>query len=153
MAALTALGQPLVTPAAPYGILSFELAASPAAARLQMASWDAGAREAAAFTLGLDYLFLALYPCALAVGLLLAAPGLGRWSSRLSALARAAAWLSLAAAPLDAAENAALWLTLQGEGSPWPQVALICAVPKFAVVALALVVLGLGGAAAGLRRE
>lgn len=148
MAALTWLGAPLQTEAAPGGILTFELAGSPEAARRIVASWDAATRETAAFTLGLDYLFLALYPSAIAVVLLQASAGLGRWSLRLRALARATAWLSLAAAPLDATENAALWLTLRGGGAPWPQVAAVCAVPKFAIVGAGLCCALLGGAAA-----
>jgi hypothetical protein len=64
-------GAPLNTPAAPYGIISFELARTVPQAQAMLDSWDAQARLAAAFNLGLDYLFMPVYAGALTLGCLL----------------------------------------------------------------------------------
>jgi hypothetical protein len=51
------LDQPMRTPAAPAGIVSFELAGNTDKAGAMLASWNAGARLNAAFGLGFDFLF------------------------------------------------------------------------------------------------
>ncbi len=50
------LSQPLVTSQAPGGIISFELAKTPAKSTAIMNSWDSTQKLIAAFSLGLDYL-------------------------------------------------------------------------------------------------
>jgi hypothetical protein len=61
------MGAPLTTPAAPWGMVSFQLARTPEQVQAILVSWDALTRQAAAFCLGLDYLFMPAY--ALAIGL------------------------------------------------------------------------------------
>lgn len=143
--ALQATSQSLATPAAPLGIVSFELAGSAAAAAAILESWPPRAREEALFSLGLDYLYLVLYPLFLSLACARLAQG------RRGGAARAGGWLAwavLAAAPLDAVENGALVALLwQGPGEGAARLAWLCAAPKFALVALALAyALGMLGA-------
>lgn len=142
MVALTWSGAVLRTDVAPRGIVSFELAYTPQAASAILESWDATARVAAAFNLGLDYLFLVLYASALALAATLTTRLLeARWW----ALGAAIAWGQVLAAVLDAIENAALLVILnQDATSPWPEVAALCAVIKFALVGVGLLFAGFG---------
>src|SRR5688572_9250587 len=71
--ALSWIGSPLVTPAAPLGIVSFELAGTAARVEEILASWPEHARGAALFLQGLDYLYLLVYPVLLSLGCLAAA--------------------------------------------------------------------------------
>jgi hypothetical protein len=147
MAVFNATGAPLNTPTAPFGIVSFELAGTPERAGAILASWDAGARERAAFGLGLDYLFMPLYAAAISTACLWAGRVLqGRRFplARLGAGLAAAVWL---AAGLDALENLALArLLFAGPAPAWPQAAWACAAVKFALIFLGLVYAFLGAA-------
>ena len=129
-------------PLQPNGIVAFELAGNVASAQRIVDAWNADARLFAAFGLGFDYLFMPVYALALAFGLLLAR---GEQPSRYHSFANLAAWGAFAAALFDAVENYALWHTLTLNAvSPYPQLAAICAVIKFA-----LLLLGLGVIASG----
>lgn len=142
-----ALDQPLRTSAAPYGIVSFELAGSPERAFQIMVSWEGGCEDCppirkfqpylyAAFGLGLDYLFMPAYALALSLGLLLAGAGRAIWYSRWTAVM---GWGAFAAALLDALENYALWQVLTGDFSPaMTQMAAVCAVLKFSLLAVGI---------------
>jgi hypothetical protein len=132
-----ALNAPLVTPAAPGGIVTFELAGSASGSQAILDSWDARARTFAAFGLGLDYLFMPTYALALMLGMLLAA---GRHAGWLKTLGALAGWGALAAALFDAVENIALWKVLLGDiSTSWPVVAEFCATLKFALLTFGLV--------------
>lgn len=149
--ALDRIGRPLRTEAAPGAIVSFELARTPEAAAQMVASWEAvpGALAAARTTLWLDYLFLLAYP----VWLSLVCSSVARHSpERTAAFGGVSAWTVLAAAPLDAVENAALLRVLSDPSTPWPQLAWWCAVAKFALVILALGYIALAGPRALRRR-
>jgi hypothetical protein len=148
---LDRIGHPLRTEAAPSAIISFELAGTPGAAAAMLASWQAvpGALEAARTSLWLDYLFLLAYP----VWLSLVCSAVARHSAaRTAAFGAVCAWTVLAAAPLDAVENAALLRTLADPSSPWPELAWLCAVPKFALVMMALAYVAFAGPSALLQR-
>ncbi len=139
----------LRTPAAPSGIVSFELARELGTAQAILGSWDAQARVWAGFSLGFDYLYMLLYANALAMLILWtgehAFPPRGRiprWSLLL-------AWGMWVAALFDATENLALILLLQGQRAAFlPLLAWACALVKFGL-------LGIGGMAilAGLARR
>ena len=58
---LNMIGQPLITTAAPAGIVSFELAGTNAHAQLILDFWDTRAKQFAAFSLGFDYLYMLAY--------------------------------------------------------------------------------------------
>ena len=143
--ALQAVDAPLKTPAAPQGIVSYELAGSTAAAQNILDSWDAGARTHAGFSLGLDYLYMPVY--ALTIGLACAwaarvSGGRRRW---LGSLGRVLAFGLGLAALLDAIENYALTTMLfSAAADPWPSVALWCATGKFALIIAGLVYIAIG---------
>lgn len=130
---------PLATPAAPQGIVSLELAGSAERAAAILASWAPPQREAAAFGLGLDFLFLLLYPVAISLACRIVAFRIEPRRPRWARLGRAIALAVPLCVALDAVENAALWRMLQlGPTGPWPLMAAICAGPKFGLILLGL---------------
>lgn len=135
------LDSPLRTPAAPNGVVSFELAGNPAQANAIIQSWDASAREYAAFGLGLDYLFMPAYALTLSLALLLTTaerPRLHQWGNWLG-------WGVLLAALFDAVENFSLWQILNGAAlTGYPRLAALMATIKFAIllIGIAFVLLG-----------
>jgi len=144
-AALQIVGRPLQTAAAPLGIVSFELAGTLAAAQAMMASWDSSAHLHAAFSLGLDYLYMPLYAVTIALACLRAAATSLRSPQAAAALGVLLAWGLGLAALLDAVENIALWQVLQGSATAaWPVVARWCALIKFALVIAGLFFAGAG---------
>lgn len=144
------LDRPLRTQAAPNGIVSFELAGTPLTARAITDSWKQlslllsatgqanpdivnVAYALAAFSLGLDYLFMPAYALALAFGTLLVAQKHSGWFKSLAVLAGYAAF---AAAAFDAVENYALLQVLLGKiDSGYPAIAAFCAILKFGLLA------------------
>ncbi len=138
--------RPLQTPAAPNGIVSLELANTPAAAQAMLDAWTARARLFAGLSLGIDYLFMVLYAVAIGLGCVLVG---AQHRGRVETLGHALAWGMFAAAALDAVENAALihMLTRGAAAMPWPRVAATCATVKFALVAAGLAFVLVGGAA------
>lgn len=127
------LDQPLRTPAAPSGVVSFELARTPEAASAMLASWDESARLFTAFGLGFDFLFMPVYATALSLAVLIAA-GRRRGASW-AALGKALAWGAFLATGFDAAENISLFhILLNGPFSAAPQIAFWCASLKFALL-------------------
>ena len=127
------LDQPLRTPAAPSGIVSFELARTPEAASAMLASWDELARLFAAFGLGFDFLFMPVYATALSLAVMIAAGrrrGVG-WR----ALGKALTWGAFLATGFDAVENISLFhILLNGAFSAAPQIAFWCASLKFVLL-------------------
>lgn len=133
------IGDPLNTPEAPAGIISYEFAGNMAQVDLILESWDAYTRQFAAFALGLDYLYMPAY----AVTISLACLWAGRWLSKLAwpfhKLSAWFAWGVWFAAGLDAIENFALAVLLFGFArEPWPQVAAISASFKFGFLIIGL---------------
>ncbi|MFQ5434212.1 MAG: hypothetical protein ACE5FD_04980 [Anaerolineae bacterium] len=147
MAALQILGRPLTTDAAPAGIVSFELAGDLASARQMIASWGPDGGAYAGLNLGLDFLFMALYPVAIGLGCVL----VGRtWLPFVGSLL---AWGQLAAGLLDVVENASLIQVLLGANTEWwPGLARWCAIPKFSLVVLGLVFVLVGTAVKLVKR-
>ena len=149
------LDDPLKTPAAPNGFLSFELAGTPFQAQAIIDSWlelaylvssVAGepvpglvgrAFSFAAFGLGLDYLFIPVYATALALGILLTMDKHGGWFSSFGTWL---GWGAYAAALFDAVENYALarMLLMNQVWSPYPQVAAFSASVKIVLLLLGL---------------
>lgn len=127
------LDQPVRTPAAPSGIVSFELAQTPAATSAMLASWGEAARLSLAFGLGLDFLFMPVYATALGLAVSIAADRRrgGFWS----AFGKALAWGAFLAVGFDTVENISLFYILQnGAFSPMPQIAFWCATIKFVLL-------------------
>lgn len=154
------LDQPLRTPVAPNGIVSFEFAGNAQTARAITDSWKqmslllssvAGQPNPvivnvpyvfAAFGLGLDYLFMPVYSFALAFGTLLA---MGRHAGWFRSLGAVAGYGAFAAALFDAVENYALFQILLNKiYSPYPEIAYYCASLKFVLLIFGLLYV-LGG--------
>lgn len=147
------IGQPLITPAAPSGIVSFELAGSPARAQSILDSWDASAREHAAFLQGLDFLYLLVYAITFALAGWNASRVLQRLGWPLRGLGKAVALGFFGAALCDIFENIALVLILFGTvRSPLPEIAAVCAAVKFGLLFIGLVYVFYGLAVAAANR-
>lgn len=141
--ALTSIGAPLITDPAPRGIVSLELAGSAATAERMLASWSAPLRERAMLSLGLDYLYLLVYPAWFSLACVLIARRATAWHGRLG---RALAWLVLPTGVLDAVENLALIrIVLDGPSDGWAALAFWCAAPKFGLLLLAAPYIVVGG--------
>jgi len=144
--ALNLAGQPLVTPAAPFGIVSFELARNVTQAQTILNSWDEAAQLRAAFSLGLDYLFIPLYAITLTLTCLWAVRfqrerrRFPTWLVTIGLPGVILAWTQSLAAGLDIIENIALARMLFSVVTPpWPQIASLCATIKFSLVATGIV--------------
>lgn len=144
MVLLNVTGRPLTSPSAASGIISYELAGKTDTTQNIIDSWDNQAKISAAFNLGLDYLFLALYSISIGAGILWLTDAL-TIHHRFLTLADLLAWSLLVAAILDAIENGALYtMLLNGATEPWPRVAFLAAVIKFAIVFLGLLYILIG---------
>ena len=140
MALMNTVGAPLITDIAPLGIVSFEFAGSPRQVDAILTSWDHNARLHAAFSLGLDYLFMLAYSTAIGLACLKAAVVLRQRAWPMAQFGAPLAWGQWVAAILDALENLALtFILLSGSGSPWPELAKWCALFKFLLIFLGLV--------------
>ena len=147
------VGAPLINSTAPSGIVSFELAGGVQLASEIIASWDARAQRYAAFGLGLDYVYMLAYASTISLACLWAGQVLRSSGWPLSGAARPLAWGQWLAALLDALENLSLAIILlESVRSPWPELARLCAVLKFALIFLGLVYVFLALAVSLLRR-
>lgn len=148
MFVLLRIDAPLKTAAAPQGIVSYELAGSIDGAQRILDSWNPTAQLYAAFSLGLDTLYMPAYAIAIGLACVWAAE---LWSKRRSpsaAVGVGLAWGLLVAALCDAIENIALvTMLLSGVREPWPAVAFGCAALKFALIGGGLVYVLIGAAA------
>jgi hypothetical protein len=139
MMSLNIIGRPLITKAAPRGIVSFEFAGNNKIAQGIIDSWGQKGQVYAGLSLGLDYLFLLLYSCCIALGCVLVARHLFHRVQFLSPLGRILAWAQFPAAILDATENYGLIRVLLGsDQNLWPVLARWAAIPKFLIVILGL---------------
>ena len=137
--AIELLGAPLRNAQAPLGIVSLQLAASPAVAEAILTSWASIPRSRLLWTHGLDLLLPVAY-ATLVVAIA------SRAADRTSVAAHAAGIAGVAgivAACADQIENLAMALTILTTPS-WGSVlvTLVAAVVKFATLALALAALG-----------
>lgn len=145
MVILNMVGAPLNTPQAPFGIISYELAGSPSQAQEILESWPAEAKLRAAFSLGLDYLFMLAYASAISLACVWAADALRHRGWPFAGLGGPLAWGQWIAALLDALENLALTVILfSSPVSPWPEIARWSAVIKFSLVFIGLIYAFLG---------
>ena len=132
---MTQLDRSLRTAAAPKGIISFELAPEIVESLKIMESWNSAARLRAAFSLGIDYLFLVVYALFISLACAQLADAIESVSSVLAELGYWLAWAQAMAALLDGFENYALARLLFGDLDPfYPQFARGCALLKFVIV-------------------
>jgi hypothetical protein len=137
------------------GTVSLEVAGTTDRATEIKEAWRAdGVLDDGAFIDGLDFLYAPLYTAALAGGCVAAAGTFRRLGrERLARAGIAIAWLASAVTIFDWTENVALATVLLDEPtSPWPAVALVAAIPKFAGSTVALLYALAGGAVALARR-
>jgi hypothetical protein len=134
------------TVAAPYGIVSFEVAGTPMLAQWILDTWsrEVGMNSWVAFGLGVDYLYLVIYGVTFTLVAATIASRLAPISPAAAKVARFVAILQIVAPLCDAVENAALMAMLTRAGTdPWAAVAAGFALTKFAClsacVTLALV--------------
>jgi hypothetical protein len=134
------IGRPLITPAAPLGIVSFEFARSVQGMQAILDSWDETARVHAGFSLGFDYVFMLVYASAISLACLSSGDVLKRAAWPFAGWAALLGWGLWLAAVLDGIENIALTIILFGTNTdPWPQIAFYCATIKFLLIILGLV--------------
>jgi hypothetical protein len=139
MVIMNFIGAPLTTTSAPYGIVSFELAFSPARAQEIINSWSNNAQLRAAFIQGLDFLFPLVYSTALGFGCILAANSLRTRGKKLANIGIPLAWGLVLAAICDYIENITLVILLFGKvQSPFPEIAGVCALIKFSIIFIAI---------------
>jgi hypothetical protein len=148
------MDKPLYTEQASSGIVSFELAGTPAHSQAILNSWDERAKLFAAFGLGFDYLFMLSYSSAIGLGCLLAAGSVLSLGWPLSTLGSLLAWGMWLAALFDGVENLGLaQILFSGSAvSAWPAISRFCALAKFSLLLIGLGYLGYGLIGAMLRR-
>lgn len=118
-------------------------------------SWDEETKATLRTALLWDYLFIFIYPAAVATSCFITARFLDRGNFLSMKYGLIVMCLQLVAAILDASENFALLKVLRGHmESPWPQTARWCATLKFGIVFLgiAYVTVGIGFWLYGLLR-
>jgi len=135
-AALIAIDLHLRNAASPRGIVSFELCAYFASCADIVNGWGPGGRVWAALSLGLDYLFMLLYPATIFLGLMLVVVHV---PDRLKMLTSGVAWAVWGAGAADAVENyclAQMLVSPAADGYAWP--AALFATVKFIVLGVSL---------------
>ncbi len=154
MVSLQMTGAPLRTDVSPNGIISFEFAGELDLAQRMVDSWGHTGRIYAGLNLGLDYLFLAVYACAISLGCVLVARKLDPGNPALANAGVIIAYAQFLAAILDCIENYGLIQVLLGtETEAWPLVAKWCAWPKFLIVGAGLIYVMAGTPWIALRKE
>jgi hypothetical protein len=136
---LNIVGAPLVTNAAPAGIISYELAGDIANAQGILASWDTNARLRAAFVQGFDFLFIPVYVAAIGIDCGISAKQIRKKLWPLASLGTILAWAIILAGIFDIIENIALAIMLLDQAAaPLPQIAFWCAALKFVIIILGI---------------
>ena len=134
--ALALIDAHLRIPTSPLGIVSYELCAYQQACRQIVESWNPHQQLMAALSLGVDYLFMLVYPAAIWLALLLVVAQL---AAKLQRFTVVTAWSAWGAGISDAVENYCLTQMLLSPGASeyaWP--ASICASIKFAFLGFTL---------------
>ncbi len=127
----------LRTEATPFGIASFEFIGDAASAERALSAWGEKGRAYAAFSLGLDYLFLVLYSLLAAMLAGTMSRKLERRFPRISKLSVWVAWTFLFTGLFDAMENTALVAVVMGASDDlWPHLGLLFASIKFTLAAV-----------------
>jgi hypothetical protein len=136
----------------PFSIIGFEFASTPEHARLMITTWqEKGVLDFVYFLIGFDYLFMITYSAFLWLACRAVAD---RLSGSMQTVITIMAWLQPLAAVLDAIENFALYRMAAGSGNAvWPTISIICAIPKFTIVLLAVVACLSGLAYASARKK
>lgn len=141
----------LKVPASPNGIISFEFCGFMSSCDAILGQWSIKGQQLAMLSLGLDYLFMVIYPSLVCIGLLLVAAVV---PARLKNLTTILAWLALGAGLADAGENFFLIrIILDGTGTSYGGLASTCSVIKFAILGITLGWLAFASLAYGRRKN
>ncbi len=123
------------------GLVQFELNAEQV-----LKSWDEAAKTRAAFSIGLDFLFLVVYSTTISFACVWATKVFASHKLPLASVGIILAWGQWLAALLDLVENIALVRILFGYEMDFsPQIAKWCAIFKFSLIALGLLYAGVSG--------
>ena len=141
------LDRSLVTPEldVPDGMIAFELTNNLHTARLMIDSWGTYGKLTAAFSLGLDYLYLVVYSLFLGIAAYMTGKKLSNRSFLFSKTGYHLSWMILLAALFDSIENFALYRILIGcQHKIWASTAFYFATIKFTIVLVTLLYLLIG---------
>lgn len=121
-------------------ILDFEFAGSRSRAAQIVAEWGANGRDDAHLSLVLDYGYMVSYGLFFALaGFAVRDMARARGWRGMATVGAVAPFFALAAAVFDASENAALLLTLAGNGGSFaPPFAAVCSALKFTLIGMAI---------------
>lgn len=147
--ALGAIDAGLKSSATPLGIVSFEFCGFAASCEQALEQWGTRGQALAMLSLGVDYLYLLLYPGLIALALY-------RWAPRHHSGWAPSTRLAIGMCPVislaDAVENYALvQVILHGSASGYGTLAGVAAVIKFTLLASALFWLGFVAVSAALQ--
>ena len=134
----------LITPAAPDGIVSFELAKNMEMIQSILSSWDFYAKINASLSLGIDFLFLIVYALFFATACYLVAQSFSnnKWIYNTGMLL---AKLQFVAGLFDAIENIALTKLLLGSSNnTLPLIAYYFASTKFLILIIGIIYIIVG---------
>jgi len=141
----------LRTPVSPMGIISFEFCGFTSTCEEILSQWGTEGQKLAMFSLGIDYLYMVLYPSVICVGLLLVA---AKVPARINNITRGLAWVALCAGVADAFENYFLIrILLSGTGETSGFLAGAFATTKFFVFGVTVSWLLFTVLVYGLRRK
>ena len=120
-------------------VLALEFASTDKAASELVSQWGERGRVLAAFTIGLDALFIVIYVAILILGCHMGMEGFaGRGWTTAAALGYFLAWAAVTAGLLDFVENWGQIKVLSGElDLGWPRITSFCARIKFFLAGLA----------------
>jgi len=142
---ISKIDKPLQNSQAPNGIVSFELAKNINKSHDIVSSWDSQTKLYAAFSLGIDYLFLLSYSLFFALIIFKIASALKTKYKLLAMLGIFLAWAQFLAALFDALENFFLSQLLFGSTRLWfSGYAYVLASTKFWLILAGLVYILLG---------
>jgi hypothetical protein len=137
--------EPLITPEAPSGIISFELAKTLEQSQAMLSSWNTNAKINAGLSFGIDFLFLFFYSFLFALICFSVAKKYKnniKWFYKLGIYI---AFLQFAAAIFDAIENIALIKLLLGSNNDiHSSIAYYFASVKFAIIAIGIIYIVIG---------
>ncbi|MGR6033923.1 MAG: hypothetical protein ACU4EQ_08275 [Candidatus Nitrosoglobus sp.] len=151
LAGLGIIDSGLQMPSSPNGILSFELCGFTSSCDATLDQWGIKGQQLAMLSLGLDYLFLVIYPSLVCVGLLLVAALVPVQFRNLTTLL---GWVALGAGFADAAENFFLIrIILSGSGASYGVLASTFSVIKFLIPGVTLAWLVFTSLAYGVRKK
>ncbi len=143
---------PLVSPSAPFGIVSYELAGTETAADAILRDWDS-VMGYAVISLLMDFVFIPTYVITISLGCILAGHSLKEHDWPLVSIDSYLVFALITAGVLDIIENTSLLVQIYTlPQTPWPQIAFYAAITKFAFIFIALVYALYGGSVSILKR-